>query len=257
MTLPRLYISTNLQNAADCSLGPDNLRYLKNVLRLKPGDALSVFDGFGHEYMARIDAFGNDSVRVRLEQPIDHSDKSIHVTLAQAVPKANKMDAIVKSAAELGVDEIIAFAGERSISRIGSEKAASRVERWQKIVTEAARCTRSAYVARVFGVLSFQEMLACAMPGAAKWIFWEEENRRTIRDVLTDPAGSGKDSLFIIIGPEGGLSKDEVRFARDTGFLSVTLGRRILKVETAAAAILSMIQYEKGFFSHRSLTGEE
>ncbi len=256
MTIPRLYSPDHLKPSDTATLGADNLRYLKSVLRLKPGDLLYVFDGFGNEHEARIESFGADSVRVRLERRVERTDIHLRVTLAQAVPKANKMDAIVKLAAELGVDEIIAFDAARTVSRMDGERAGAKAARWGKIAAEAARCTRSAYVARVRGVLSFEDMLACAAPESAKWLFWEEENRRTIRDVLTEARWKDAQSYFIIVGPEGGLSKDEVRRAFDAAFVSVSLGRKILKVETAAAAILSMIQYEKGFFSHRFLTGE-
>jgi len=92
-------------------------------------------------------------------------------------------------------------------------------------------------------------MLGRAETDARKLIFWEEEDQQTIREVLQDQRFAGAAHYFIIVGPEGGLSRDEVALARESGFVSVSLGRQILKVETAAAAILSIIQYEKGIFS--------
>lgn len=252
MTLPRIYSSENLQHATVCVLGADNLRYLKTVLRLKPGDPVLVFDGFGHEFEARIDRFNPSGVNVALLQMTARTDKNIRIILAQAIPKAAKMDLIVKTAAELGADEIIPFAALRSVSRIEADKAQEKVKRWQKIVQEAARCTRSVGVAVIAPVLSFPDMLLRAAPSALKMIFWEEEDQETIRDVLSDPSVTGIKEYFIIVGPEGGLSHDEITRARDAGFVSVSLGRQILKVETAAAAILSIIQYEKGIFSRRA-----
>ena len=257
MTLPRIYSSESLQNSTVCSLGPDNLRYLKTVLRLKPGDPILVFDGFGHEFEARIDGFSSSDVAVALEKPVEQRRKKIFITLAQAIPKAGKMDLIVKTASELGADEIIPFTALRSVSRIEEEKAEARVRRWRKIVQEAARCTRSVYVTSVLPVMSFPDMLAHAKPSALKMIFWEEEDRKSIRDVMTDQSLIHVRDYFVIIGPEGGLSRDEVNRAKDAGFLSVSLGRQILKVETAAAAILSVIQYEKGIFSDTVREGEK
>jgi 16S rRNA (uracil1498-N3)-methyltransferase len=255
LTLPRIYSSETLQNAATCLLGPDNLRYLKTVLRLKPGDAIIVFDGFGHEFEARIEGFSVSGVAICLGTPIPQADKKISITLAQAIPKAGKMDLIVKSAAELGADAIIPFAAARSVSRIEGEKASAKVVRWQKIVREAARCSRSPQLAVIEPVLSFADMLGKAAPDARKLIFWEEEDQQNIRDVLNDNRFAGAVRYFIVVGPEGGLSRDEVARARESGFISVSLGKRILKVETAAAAILSIIQYEKGIFSKAA--GEE
>jgi len=255
LTLPRIYSSESLQNATACSLGPDNLRYLKTVLRLKPGDPVVVFDGYGHEFEARIENFSTAGVQIALEKLLEQAAKKISVTLAQAIPKAAKMDLIVKTAAELGVDEIIPFIAHRSVSRIEDERAEAKVRRWQKIVQEAARCTRSTYVTSVLPVVTFDDMLSRAKPSALRMIFWEEEGQKSIRDVLTDQAFLNVREYFVIVGPEGGLSRDEVARAKEAGFLSVSLGRQILKVETAAAAILAIVQYEKGIFSER-LQGE-
>ncbi|MFO7568971.1 MAG: 16S rRNA (uracil(1498)-N(3))-methyltransferase [Smithellaceae bacterium] len=257
MTLPRLYSSETLQNATACMLGEDNLRYLKTVLRLKPGDAVIVFDGFGHEFEARIDDFGASGVRVALGARIEPADRNIRITLAQAVPKAGKMDVIVKTAAELGADEIIPFTAVRSVGRIEGDRAGAKVARWQKIVVEAARCCRSSRVARMAPLMTFDRMLSCAGTDALKMIFWEEEDQTTIRDALTAPASAQATDYFIIVGPEGGLSRDEIEQARRAGFMSVTLGRQILKVETAAAAILSIVQYEKGIFSQAARKDEK
>ena len=171
MTLPRIYSSESLQYATVCALGKDNLRYLKTVLRLKPGDPILVFDGFGHEFEARIDSFNPTGVNVALLQMTARTDKNIRIILAQAIPKAAKMDMIVKTAAELGADEIIPFSALRSVSRLESDKAREKVKRWQKIVQEAARCTRSVGVTAILPVLSFSDMLLRAAPSALKMIF--------------------------------------------------------------------------------------
>jgi 16S rRNA (uracil1498-N3)-methyltransferase len=95
-------------------------------------------------------------------------------------------------------------------------------------------------------------MLITASSDALKLIFWEEESQKTIKDILTDKSLVDIKNFFIIIGPEGGFSKDEINMAKQSGFISVSLGKQILKVETAASAIISIIQYEKGIFSNRS-----
>jgi len=252
LTIPRIYSPNNLDNKSDCELGSDNLKYLKQVMRLKKGDKIYVFDGFGHEFEAIISDFSTKTVFIELGKKIPQADKEISITLAQAIPKAGKMDTIVKSAAELGADVIIPFEGIRSVSRIANEKCSSKVARWQKIATEAARCCHSSYIARISEVLSFADMLSLASGDVLRLIFWEEEFQQTVKDVLTDKTFAAAKNFFIVIGPEGGFSKDEVILARENGFVSVSLGKQILKVETAVGAILSIIQYEKGIFSGRS-----
>ena len=251
MTIPRIYNPDTLENKSTCELGQDNLKYLKQVMRLKQGDKINVFDGFGHEFEAVIKNFAPKTVFLELGKIIPQAEKEIRITLAQAIPKAGKMDTIVKSAAELGADVIIPFDATRSVSRIAGEKSSLKVTRWQKIAYEAARCCHSSHIAKVSKVSSFEDMLNSASSDALKLIFWEEESQKTVKDMLTDETFAATKDFFIVIGPEGGFSKDEVTMAKESGFVSVSLGKQILKVETAAAAIISIIQYEKGIFSNR------
>ena len=156
---------------------------------------------------------------------------------------------------ELGADVIIPYMALRSVSRPAGDKVTVKVDRWQKIATEASRCTGSTLVTRVGSLLSFEEMLSLAEPSSRKMIFWEEEQHRTIRDALNDPAFDVVGGYFVVVGPEGGFLHDEVAKASEAGFAPVTLGRQILKVETAAMAILAIIQYEKGIFSQYTERG--
>ena len=251
MTIPRIYCPDAIENREICELGPDNYKYLKQVLRLKPGNKINVFDGFGHEFAAVIKNFSSGGVCVELGERIPAAAKEIRIFLAQAIPKANKMDLIVKSAAELGADVIIPFTAARSVGRVSGEKALLKIARWQKIAREAARCCRSSRITEVSSPTSFTNMLSQANGKFYKIIFWEEESQKSIKDALMDKKFNSLNDFFVIVGPEGGFSKDEVKLAKKDGFISVSLGRQILKVETAAAAIISIIQYEKGIFSNR------
>jgi len=252
LTVPRIYSPESLENKNSCALGEDNVKYLKKVMRLKEGDRIHIFDGFGREYEATIKNFSAKSVLVDLGKAIPSVNRDISITLAQAITKGKKMDTIVKSAAELGADMIIPFHAVRSVSYIVDEKNPLKQTRWQKIAHEAARASHSVYITEVTKILSFPDMLSRCSPKALKLIFWEEESRKTIKDVLTDDALEACRDFFIVVGPEGGFSKDEIEKTKEDGFFSVSLGRQILKVETAATAIISIIQYEKGIFSSTS-----
>ncbi len=251
MTIPRIYSTEILENKESIQLPEDNLRYLKTVMRLKPGDKIIVFDGYGSEFEAIIEEFSIKNVGVKLGKEVPRENKEINITLAQALPKASKMDLIVKSAAELGVDLIIPLAAERSVSRIDADKEVQKIKRWQKIAIEASRASRSGTITKVANIASLETIKNLACGKSAKMIFWEEEEKTTIKSALTDKNLDELKNYFIIVGPEGGFSKNEIDLAKKAGFQSVGLGKQILKVETAAAAIISIIQYEKGIFSHK------
>ena len=252
LTIPRIYSPDALENKTTCELGADNLKYLKQVMRLKSGDRINIFDGYGREYKAVIKGFSTKTVFIELGEIIPTAIRKIRITLAQAIPKAGKLDIIVKSAAELGADVIIPFDAARSVGHITDDKSSLKVTRWQKIAGEAARSSHSNHVAKVSNVTAFKNMITLAAGDALRLIFWEEESQKTIKDILTDETLAATKDFFIVVGPEGGFSKDEIMTAKEARFISVSLGKQILKVETAAAAIISIIQYEKGIFSHRS-----
>ena len=248
MTVPRIYFPGITGKGEIFDLGGENLRYIKSVLRMKKGDHLVLFDGAGWEYETVIKNFSTDGINVEVLGKNRIKDESLKITVLQALPKANKMDSIVRKATELGARTIIPFRSARSVPQLTAEKAHVRVSRWRSIATEAARQCGRADIPEVNDVLSFEEMLASAEEGPLKIIFWEEESERGIRKLLLDSRYEGVKDITVMIGPEGGFSRDEVESAVKRGFISVSLGRNVLKVETAAVTILSIIQYELGIF---------
>ena len=255
MTVPRIYFSGNIRKSAHCKLGGESLRYVKSVLRMRMGDHLILFDGTGWEYETVIRHFFADGVSVEILKKDRIPDKGVKITLFQSLPKANKMDFIIQKATELGVDRIVPFESARSIPQLTMDKARLKMTRWLTIATEAARKCGRSDIPEIKGILSFDEMLIEGDREELKIIFWEEESERGIKQVLRNEKYGGVKDISVIIGPEGGFSKEEVDRAVEKGFLSVSLGKNILKVETAALTIVSIIQYEKGIFG-RERTGE-
>jgi 16S rRNA (uracil1498-N3)-methyltransferase len=231
-----------------CELGGENLKYVKSVLRMKKGDHLILFDGAGWEYEAVIKNFSAKGINVEVLGKNRIQDEAVKITVLQALPKANKMDSIVQKATELGACRIIPFRSVRSVPQLTADKARVRVLRWRSIATEAARQCGRADIPEVNDVLSFEETLASAEGGTLKIIFWEEESQRGIKKLLRDKRCEGAKDISVMIGPEGGFSRAEVESAVRSGFISVSLGRNVLKVETAAVTIISIIQYELGIF---------
>ena len=246
LTIPRIFLPRPLDIGAVCPLRKEDQTYIKSVLRMKKNDHLVVFDGQGHEYQALIAGMQGDRTIVEILKKYPLQDKPFRITLLQALPKSGKMDFIIQKATELGVDQVVPFQSARSVSRLTDDKKKQKESRWQKIAVEAARQCGRADVPTVGRCVDFEEMIAEGERKGVKIIFWEEETQTGLRDVLRAAHSESGEDFSIVVGPEGGFLKEEVGRARQAGFESVSIGRRILRVETAVLAILAIIQYEKG-----------
>ena len=246
MTIPRLYLPRPLETGAVCAAAADQARYLKTVLRMREGDPLLIFNGTGWEYKAVIRRRTADGIELEITGRRALPAAEIHVTLCQAVPKAEKMDGIIRHATELGAERIVPFLAERSVPRWQSEQLPRKRERWQKIAVEASRQCGRPDIPEIGEIVTFERMLRDVPESGLRLIPWEEETKTGIREILRDPARSGLKEFVLVIGPEGGFSAGEIELARQAGFLSVSLGKRVLRVETASLAVLAIFQYEKG-----------
>ena len=249
MSAPRIYHPGIVEESGKAELTEDYLRYITQVLRLKEGDRVVLFDGRGYEYETRIDSLGPDHVILDIvtREAVPLPEREI--TLAQSLPKGTKMDFIIQKSTELGVNRIIPFTSARSIPRIKEGKSDAKVLRWRRIAVEASRQCRRTTVPEVTEVRSYSDMLVSPAPGTRVIIFWEGERERGIREILRYDASETAMDFFLIVGPEGGFSDEEVLKAKNRGFITASLGRQILRTETAPLAILSVIRYEQGEFS--------
>lgn len=248
MTVPRIYFPSGVENGNRCKLLKENLRYVKSVLRMKEGDRLILFDGTGWEYESVVHRVSADGVDVEVIKKTEIPQRELRIGLLQALPKANKMDYIVQKATELGVDRIIPFHSTRTVPGFSPEKNATRVIRWHSIAVEAARQCGRADIPWIGNILSFEEVIRSGGGDGCRIILWEGEPERNIKDVLQDVRHRNINDIAIVIGPEGGFTSGEIEKAGKAGFVAVNLGRIILRVETASVAVLSIIQYERGFF---------
>jgi len=246
VTIPRLYLPRPLETGAVCAAAADQARYLKTVLRMREGDPLLIFNGTGWEYKAVIRRRTADGIEIEITGRRALPAAEIHVTLCQAVPKVEKMDGIIRHATELGVERIVPFLAERSVPRWQSEQLPRKRERWQKIAVEASRQCGRPDIPEIGEIVTFERMLRDVPESGLRLIPWEEETKTGIREILRDPARSGMKEFVLVIGPEGGFSAGEIELARQAGFLSVSLGKRVLRVETASLAVLAVLQYERG-----------
>jgi len=234
-------------------IGGSDEKHIKKVLRLKPGDEVGLFDGKGFEYRARIERFSSAGVEVLiLEQAKSIHESPVEIALAQGFLKERKMDDLVRHLTELGVSRYIPFIAARSVSRPGKKQLAQRMERWVTISKEALKqCRRSRFM-EISEILSFTEALEAALPFEVKLLFWENESTRLCE--IPECVGSGPvHSVFVMIGPEGGFTEEEVALARDSGFVTAGLGPRILRAETATLAAGALAQYLFGDMGKKTL----
>lgn len=246
MTTPRIYHPRAVETDASLELGEEDRRYLKTVLRLKEGDRLVLFDGRGSEYGARIEEWGehNVSLTVLDRRHIHFPDRKI--TLAQSLPKGSKMDFIIQKATELGVSRIVPFVSSRSVPILTKEKAAARHTRWKRISIEASKQCKRTIIPELSELSGFEDMLALPSKDSLRIILWEGETERGLKDIMQESKDGGTKDCFIIVGPEGGFSRQEIDASRQEGFVTASLGRNILRTETASLVILSILQYEIG-----------
>lgn len=243
---PRIYLPRNFAEGETAVLDADLRRYVEIVLRMGPGERLILFNGKGRECDAVIGGPNAASLSVTIMKCRTVEAPSVRITLAQALPKSSKMDLIVQKATELGVAEIIPFESARSIPRLTDGKAAGRVSRWQKIAVEASRQCGRTTVPEIRPVATFGDMLCMPPSEARRILFWEAERELSIGSILRNETARDQRDFFIVVGPEGGFSWSEVEEAKRLCFVTASLGRLILRTETAPLAILSIIQYETG-----------
>ncbi len=220
-------------------LSGNQAHHLSRVLRLQPGDYLELLDGSGQAAHALIESVGKE-VRCRKEKiyfPVGRP--SLNVTLWQGLAKGDKMDQIIQKSVELGVSRIIPLACERSVVRIN--KAEEKRERWQKIALEAAQQCRRPDLPRIEAVQTPAQALD-QLQGLLL-VLWEEEKQAGFRQLWQMPAPA---EVSLLIGPEGGLTPEEVDLTRAKGARVLTLGSRILRTETAGPTALALLMHGWG-----------
>ena len=221
-----------------------DVNHIRNVLRMRPGEELSVSNGVdGREYRCHIAAFTEDTVRCELRFiKEDGAELPSRIYLLQGLPKADKMELIIQKAVELGAYQIVPVSTHRSVVKLDEKKAASRVARWQAIAEAAAKQSKRGVIPQVGQVMSLDQALAHVKNAPVKLIPYElaEDMGRT-REIL-ERLEPGQD-IAVLIGPEGGFEESEVTAAVAAGAIPITLGRRILRTETAGMSVLSWLMY--------------
>ncbi|MBO5461261.1 MAG: 16S rRNA (uracil(1498)-N(3))-methyltransferase [Ruminococcus sp.] len=233
---------SQVQEGKICIEGSD-INHMKNVLRMKTGELLEVNDGCGNLYMCEVEAYEEEAAWVKILERYDAvSELPAKIYLFQGLPKGDKMELIIQKAVELGVYEIIPVATKRAVVKLDEKKAAKKVQRWNAIAEGGAKQSGRGLIPKVTEVLTFGQALQKAKELDVVLIPYEkaEGMEATLQAVQSVEPGK---SVAVFIGPEGGFEEEEITKAMESGAVPVSLGKRILRTETAGLMILSVLMY--------------
>jgi 16S rRNA (uracil1498-N3)-methyltransferase len=224
--------------------------HINRVLRMGPGVRVLLMDAEGFRCEAVIESADRHEVHLRIERTLAPPQPSpIEITLCQALLKSQSMDFVIQKTSELGVHHVQPFYSERTVVKIQRERVHARLKRWQGIAVSAAKQADRLRPAEVHEPRSFAEVVNLAQTTGVLKIILHEKEGRDLKSLLRSTPEANR--ITGMVGPEGGFPPDEVKAAREAGFLPIYLGRRILRAETAALTLVAILQYEWGDLSLR------
>ena len=239
----RFFVPSEELAREEVCLTGENAQHAK-VLRLKPGETVLLCDGEGHESVCEV--VSTDGWLLCIRQRRDsQSEAEVKVSVYMALPKADKLEHVIQKATELGAYEIVTFPSARCVSRPDEKSLQKKLERWQKIAASAAEQSGRGRIPKVLVLGSFSEALTRAAQADKALMFYEHEAALTLKMALSS---GGYSTVSLLTGPEGGLEEAEVTQAREAGLQVCTLGKRILRCETAPLCALSAVMYQAGEF---------
>ena len=222
-----------------------DVSHIRTVLRLTVGDKIEVLDGEGSLYLVRLSEFRKKLIKCEiLSSEKNNVESPLKIYLGQSMVKGNGFDVILRKAVELGAYSISPLLTERTVTKSNSDK---KIIRWKKIVEESSKqCGRSLIPKVSNSIIRLKTFCQQASDSDLKLIFWEMENKKSLKDINPETAPN---SASVLIGPEGGFTQEEVETARSYGFHSLGLGPRIFRAETAPLVVLSLLQAKWGDIS--------
>jgi 16S rRNA (uracil1498-N3)-methyltransferase len=247
MTRRRFYAPTTAfdKNQNAVSLIADEARHLREVLRLKPGDEVYVFNGEGKEFLSRVEESRRDTARLQIIREVEAArpESQLQLTLALALLKGEKFDLVVPKATELGVTRIVPVITRHADIRLRDESdAAKRVTRWQRIAMEAAKQSGRAVVPEIAKLITFASLIeSTSKTERRNCLMFSERDGQSL--LQTKGRLADTKQMTALVGSEGGWSEEEVAAARAAGWAVVTLGGRTLRAETAAIAVVALLQH--------------
>ena len=244
--MPKFFVTSDKISDSQIIIDTEDVAHISRVLRLGEDDFLTVCDSQGTDYEAEIVSLGQKEILCKINsKSMSASEPNIKVTLFQGLPKASKMEYIIQKTTELGITEIVPAKLSRCVVKIDNKKdEAKKLDRWQKISESAAKQSGRGIIPKISPIMTLDEIIEISKEFDLFFVPYECEEQKTLRNVLL----SKKDikTVGFLIGPEGGFDIAETEKLRSAGIDTVTLGKRILRTETAGEAVLAMTMYEIG-----------
>ena len=223
--------NVNLENNT-CIIEGEDVKHISKVLRCKIGEEIEVCDKDNTEYICEITNINKDIVELNILDKVDiKREADVRIRLYQGLPKGPKMEMILQKLTEVGVDEIILVQTKRSVAKVDEKKEDKKIERWERIIYEAAKQSKRGIIPKLRGVLSFKEALEDMKNNDMNICPYENERTVSIKKAIKN---ANINSIGIFVGPEGGITKDEIESVQEIGSHVVSLGPRILRTETAS-----------------------
>ena len=228
----------------------EDFKHITKVLRLGKDDEIEVCDGRGTDYQVALNSPGDQSIsgRITSQYPSRGENPELVITLFQGLPKGTKMEVIIQKGVELGVYAVVPFSSQRAISQI-KDKQHKKIERWQRIAYEAAKQSKRGMIPMIKPPQSLTDILKQVNDYDLLILAYEDEKKLTLKAALAAFEATGESNkplkIGVIIGPEGGFDPQEVVACKAAGVVSVTLGQRILRTETAGMVVLSQLNFWK------------
>lgn len=239
----RFFVEENQIGEDRITITGKDVNHIRNVLRMNVGEKVLISNGMDREYVCSIDNILKDEVQVIIEDVNGPArELPVKVTLFQGLPKSDKMEWIIQKAVELGVHQVIPVATKRAVVRLEGKKEVNKQRRWQAISESAAKQSKRMYVPEVSHVMSFKEALAYANNLDVILLPYERAKGMQETKAIINSIKPGQ-SIGIFIGPEGGFDEKEVEQSMDEGAKAITLGKRILRTETAGLTVLSVLMF--------------
>ncbi len=234
------FVSEEQINGENAYIEGSDVNHIVNVLRMKPGEELLISVKGDWDYLCKIDDIETERVNLKVLESMEQRELPVNITLLQGIPKSDKLEMIIQKAVELGVSEIIPVKTKRVVVKIEEKKQASKVNRWNAIAESAAKQSKRSIIPKVSEPMSIDNALEIVKDFGVKLIPYENADGIDKTRKILDSMDKTKD-IAVFIGPEGGFEEAEVERIKNSSFEVITLGKRILRTETAGLALLSNI----------------
>ncbi len=248
--MPKFFIKSNQIKEDKVIITGEDVNHIKNVLRLNVDDDIQVCNlDTAVNYICGISKLDNEEIQCNIFNQINSdAESNIHINVFQGVPKSDKMELIIQKCVELGINEITPVEMKRCVAKIDNKSKTKKLLRWQKISEVAAKQCGRDRVPKINDVTNIKKICNSIKEYDIVLLAYENEEENTLKNELLELKNKKNENLKIgiIIGPEGGLDKEEVEALKENGAKSVTLGKRILRTETVAFVLTSIIMYELG-----------